>query len=164
MKRTLLLLASAATILGGTIAVAQEKSTDPQAGRVSYIPETTAFSPNEIKVMGTLDNGRTSSLVETPGSAKFHAFVFEGNGHDQVDITVTGARQKAYVALADSTLTPIVSGMGRLATTLPYHGPDKEAFYVLVKGSPNQRLTVHFEKTAARQSFNATPQSFNPRR
>ena len=99
--------------------------------------------------MGTLDNGQTATLVATSQSPEYRAFVFEGKGHDQVVITVSGASRQAYVALADATLTPIASGMGRLATSLPYHGPDTEAFYILIKGSPNQRLAVHLTKISA---------------
>jgi hypothetical protein len=89
---------------------------------------------------------------------KYRAFVFEGNGHDRVEITVTGTNRKAYVALADSGLTPIASGLGRLAATLPYHGPDTEAFYILVKnlGSQPARLSVHLKKTAAVPVSDAT--------
>jgi hypothetical protein len=135
LKKSLLLLASLALILGGVVASAQEKI---------------AFSPNEMKVLGVLDNGQSSKLVEFTSTPKYRAFVFEGNGRDRVEITVTGANQKAYVALADSGLKPIASGLGRLVVSLPYHGPDTESFYILVKNLANQpaRLTVHLEKTA----------------
>ena len=86
-----------------------------------------------MKILGVLDNGQSSKLAEFSSTPKYRAFVFEGNGRDQVEVTVTGTNQKAYVALADSSLTPIASGLGRLAAALPYHGPDTEAFYILVK-------------------------------
>jgi hypothetical protein len=108
-----------------------------------------SYSPSDIKVIGTLNNGQTSSLVEYSRPGPYRAFVFEGNGRDSVEITVTGADGKAFVALADSTLTPIASGIGRLDATLPYHGPDTEAFYILLKPTSNRaaRFTVHLRKT-----------------
>lgn len=136
MKKSLLfLLTSVALTLGGVVASAQN---------------TIAYSPDEMKVLGVLDNGQSSKLVEYTSTPKYRAFVFEGNGRDRVEVTVTGANQKAYVALADSSLTPIASGLGRLVVSLPYHGPDTESFYILVKNLANQpaRLTVHLEKTA----------------
>jgi hypothetical protein len=134
LKKSLLLLASVALTVGGVRASAQEKI---------------AYSPDEMKVLGVLDNGQSSKLVEFTSTPKYRAFVFEGNGRDRVEITVTGANQKAYVALADSSLIPIASGLGRLVVSLPYHGPDTESFYILVKNLANQpaRLTVHLEKT-----------------
>jgi hypothetical protein len=138
------------------IAVAQEKTADPPVVAVSFPAQNTpqqssAYSPADMKVLGTIDAGQTSKPAEFSSTPKYRAFVFEGNGHDQVEITVTGTNRKAYVALADSGLTPIASGLGRLAATLPYHGPDTEAFYILVKnlGSQPARLSVHLKKTAA---------------
>ncbi len=138
---------------------AQEKTANAAVKEVNFVPRsrsTQPFSPDQIKTMGTLDSGQTVTLVATAASPEYRAFVFEGKGHDQVVITVTGASRQAYVALADSTLTPIASGMGRLATSLPYHGPDTEAFYILIKGSLNQRLAVHLMKISASPVADAT--------
>ncbi len=136
------------------VALAQEKSADPTIVPASYpaqLEQTAAYSPNEMKIIGTIDSGQTAKLVALSTAPKYRAFVFEGNGHDQVEITVTGTNRKAYVALADSTLTPVASGLGRLAVALPYHGPDTEAFYILVRNLSSQpaRLEVHLKKTAA---------------
>lgn len=114
-------------------------------------PAEQSYSPNEIKVLGVLDSGQTSTLVEYSKPGPYRAFVFEGNGHDRVDITVTGAEGRAYIALADSTLAPIASGIGHLDVALPYHGPDTEAFYVLVKPTTAgpARFSVHLTKISA---------------
>src|SRR3984885_9921555 len=148
--KDLLFLTSAAVLLGGMVVTAQEKSADPTITAVSFPAQQLAFSPNDMKVLGTLDNGETSKPAQYSSTPKYRAFVFEGNGHDRVEVTVTGANQKAYVALADSSLTPIASGLGSLAVALPYHGPDTEAFYILVKNlnSKPAQLTVHLKKTA----------------
>ena len=132
MRKTLLL-----GLLVATLGFAQAKSA--------------AYSPDDVKILGTLDNGETSTPAEYSSTPKYHAFVFEGNGHDRVEVTVTGANRKAYVALADSTLTPIASGLGRVMVTLPYHGPDREAFYILVRNLNSQptRLAVHIKKIPA---------------
>lgn len=140
LKKTLLL-----GLLAGVLAFAQEKSA--------------AFRPNDIKILGTLDSGQTSKPVAYSTTPRYRAFVFEANGRDVVEVTVTGGNRYAFVALADSTLTPVATGRGRLRATLPYRGPDTEAYYILFKDSTNQpaRLAVHLNKTpAAVQPVNAT--------
>jgi hypothetical protein len=137
VKKTLLL-----ALLTGVLAFAQQ----PAAA-----VNTTPYSPNDMKIMGTLDNGQTSKLVQYSGTPQYRAFVFEGNGHDQVEVTVTGDNRKAFIALADSTLVPIASGTEKLIVTLPYHGPDTEAFYIVFKDGSNRpaRLAVHLKKIAS---------------
>jgi hypothetical protein len=150
--KKLVFLAILTGFIGSAIATAQEKTASTAIQQVNYAPRLYSaqpYSPDQIKTMGTLDSGQTATLVSTAASPEYRAFVFEGKGHDQVVITVSGASRQAYVALADSTLAPIASGMGRLATSLPYHGPDTEAFYILIKGSPNQKLSVHLTKIPA---------------
>jgi hypothetical protein len=146
--KSLLLSASVAAILSGMVLSAQEKSAKPLTVPVSF-QAPRAYSSDDIKVMGTLTSGQTSAPVEYSHPGPYRAFVFEGHGHDLVDITVTGANGKAFVALADATLTPIASGIGRVSTTLPYHGPDLEAFYVLLKPTSRgaARFTVHLKET-----------------
>lgn len=161
MKNVLLFI-SVTAVIGGTALVGQEadsrKIGNPEVAPVSYSTSQTSFSPSDMKTLGVLRNGQTATLVSSSASQpEYRAFVFEGNGNDQVDITVTGANRKAYVALADDTLTPIASGIGSLTATLPNHGPATEAFYILIKGSPNQRLAVHLKNTpASTQSPDAT--------
>lgn len=124
------------------------------------MPGPECYSPKDIKVLGTLNSGQTSPSVAYLRPGQYRAFVFEGNGHDQVDITVSGAYGKAFVALADATLTPIASGIGHLSATLPYHGPDVEAFYILLKPTSNRpaRFAVHLKK------FPPTPQAVSATR
>lgn len=146
--KNLFFLATAAVLIGSLGAAGQEKSADPTIVPVSFPAQPWSYSPNDIKILGTLDDGQTSKPAVYSSTPKYRAFVFEGNGRDQVEITVTGGRGKAYVALADSTLTPIASGIGRLTVTLPYHGPDLEAFYILVKNlsNPPGELAIHLKK------------------
>jgi hypothetical protein len=159
--KTKMLIMPIAAALAVTIAAGQENSSTPSVSNsdikaVSFEAQPVAYSPNRIKVMGTLASGQTSRLVECSG-AQYRAFVFEGNGNDQVEITVTGSRN-AFVALADPTLKQIARGTGKLTATLPYRGPDSEAFYILFGSSSSQpaRVTVHLRKTAAQQSVDAT--------
>ena len=130
-------------------AVGQQESTNPPLAKVSFPAQQSSYCTNDMKILGTLTSGETSMPAEYSSTPKYRAYVFEGNGHDQVEITVTGASRKAYIALADSTLTPIASGLGRLSVSLPYHGPDTEAFYILVKNLARQpaRLEVHLQTT-----------------
>lgn len=115
------------------------------------LPAPQCYSPADIKVLGTLNSGQTSPTVEYSRPGLYRAFVFEGNGRDYVDITVSGADGKAFVALADSSLAPIASGIGHLSVNLPYHGPDVEAFYILLKPTSSRpaRFTVHLKKVPA---------------
>jgi hypothetical protein len=158
--KNLFLYASMAALLGSTMAAGQEKNAQATMLPAHFSTQQQAFSPDDMKTVGTLDSGQTSKPLEFSQTPKYRAFVFEGKGHDRVVITVAGPAQKAYVALADSTLTPIASGLGRLSVTLPYHGPDTEAFYILVKNLASQpaRLTVHLEKISAapQQAADAT--------
>jgi hypothetical protein len=114
-------------------------------------PAEHSYSPSEMKTLGVLSSGETSALVEYSQPGPYRAFVFEGNGHDRVDITVTGAEGRAFIAVADATLMPIASGIGHLDVTLPYHGPDTEAFYILVKPTTPgpARFAVHLMTTGA---------------
>jgi hypothetical protein len=156
--KKLLLLTSVAAIFGGMTVIGQEKSAAPTLAPVSFPAHQSSYSPNDIKILGTLNSGQTSKLAEYSVTPKYRAYVFEGNGHDQVEVTVMGGTRNAYVALADSTLTPIASGIGRLSTKLPYHGPDTEAFYILIKNLNKQpaRLEVHLKKTPSGQPSDAT--------
>jgi hypothetical protein len=156
--KKLLLLTSVAAIFGGMTVIGQEKSAAPTLAPVSFPAQRSSYSPNDIKILGTLNSGQTSKLAEYSVTPKYRAYVFEGNGHDQVEVTVMGGTRNAYVALADSTLTPIASGIGRLSTKLPYHGPDTEAFYILIKNLNKQpaRLEVHLKKTPSGQPSDAT--------
>lgn len=145
--KNFLLYGAMAMLLGGMAASGQEKSSNGTIVPASFVVQQTSYSPSDIRVIGTINNGETSK-AEYLRTTKYQAFVFEGNGHDRVAVTVTGG--KAYVALADDTLTPIAGGVGLVDVSLPYHGPDTEAFYILVKSLTSQpaRLSVHLQKSS----------------
>jgi hypothetical protein len=116
------------------------------------LPVEKSYTPENIQVLGTLTSGQTSPEVVYARPGRYRAFVFEGNGYDAVQINISGANGKAFVALADATLTPIASGIGHLEVSLPYHGPDTEAFYILVKPTTAgpARFAVHLKQTPTR--------------
>ena len=149
--RPTILITSLALLFGGVFANAQSNSSVEAIVPASFTAQQAAYSPSDIRTLGTLNSGQTSKLVAYSGSPRYRAFVFEGNGHDRVEITVTGTTRNAVIALADSTLMPVAQGVGRLSAVLPYHGPDTEAFYILFKTSGNRpaRLAVHFRKIPA---------------
>jgi hypothetical protein len=149
MKKFLLYGSVITMLVGSMAAFGQEKSAAGAIVPANFVAQPASYSPDDIKVVGTINSGQTSKPEEYLHTSKYQALVFEGNGHDRVEVTVTGA--KAYVALADSTLTPIAGGVGRVNVALPYHGPDTEAFYILVKSlsSTPARLAVHLEKSPA---------------
>lgn len=125
-----------------TLAVAQEKSTNLQ--------QPVSYSPTEVKVLGDLDYGRTSPSVIYSNRPQYRAFVFSGFGNETFDITVNGTGGRAFVALADSSLTEIASGTTHLTVSLPYRGPDMEVWYVVFRDTAKNpgRFTVRVNKLA----------------
>jgi hypothetical protein len=157
--KNILLYASVATLLGGMVAAGQENPSSTLLEAVNFPVQLTAYSPDSIRTVGTLNSGQTSKSVEYSRTPEYRALVFEGHGYDQVEITVVGTDKNAFVALADSTLAPIAHSSGKLVATLPYHGPDVEAFYILFKAKTSQptRLAVHLKQIpAAAQPADAT--------
>ena len=89
-----LLFASVAALLAAMVAFGQEKSADRASCLLVFRRNIMHTLPNDIKVLGMLDNGQTSKPAEYFSTPKYRAFVFEGNGHDQVEITVTRSKSK----------------------------------------------------------------------
>jgi hypothetical protein len=121
-------------------------------------PEQISYAPNQMKIVGVLRYGQTSVPVQYSRSPQYRAFVFEGQGGDRVQITVTGANRQAFVAVADPSLNVIASGIGRLSVSLPDRGPDREGYYVVFKDQMNRpaRMSVQVKKTGAEASPDAT--------
>jgi len=136
MKNIALLTVLATLLVGGA-----EKSAASQ-DQVSY-------SPNDMKILGVLDYGQKSSPVEYSNTPQYRAFLFAGQGNDQVEVTVAGAAQGAFIALTDQSLNVVATGTGHLAVSLPDHGPDAEMFYVVFKEATNRpaHLSVQVKKT-----------------
>ncbi len=115
------------------------------------------LKPVDVKVFGALDYGDTSDAVEYTGTPRFGAFIFNGTSKDQIEITVKSADGQAYVAIADGSLKELASGTTKLTFTVPNHGSDPAAYYILfreVDGKP-ARFIVTLKKvpksnTAAR--------------
>jgi hypothetical protein len=107
-----------------------------------------SFQPADVKVMGDLQYGQTSSAVECSSASPYYAFVFNGKGGERVDIVVRSQDRQAFVALADPTLNQITSGTTHVTFTLPDHGPDAEAYYIVFRDSESKdaRFTVELKK------------------
>src|SRR5712692_5975272 len=113
--------------LAAILAQSQEKTTDQPIATQVVAPrpqgQTTGFtgsySPANIKILGALNYGTTSSPVIYSARQRYLAFVFTGYGGDIVDITVKGVDGKAFVAVADSSLNRITSGDTHLSLGLP---------------------------------------------
>src|ERR1700736_4583069 len=137
-------------IFAAILAWAQEKTTvQPIATQVVAqrpLGETAGFtgtySPANIKILGALDYGTTSSPVIYSARQRYLAFVFSGCGGDVVEITVKGLDGKAFVAVADSSLNRITSGDSHLSLNLPYKGPDLEVWYLIFRETDYK--TAHF--------------------
>ena len=87
------------------------------------------FKPDDVKVLGDLKYGQTSTSVECATS--YCAFVFDGNGEDRIEANVKGVDGTTFVAIADGSLTQLSSSTNRVVLSLPNHGPDAEAFYIV---------------------------------
>ena len=145
--------------LAAILVRAQEKTTDqPIATQVvAQRPHgqmtgfTGTYSPANIKILGALDYGTTSSPVIYSARQRYLAFVFTGYGGDIVDITVKGVDGKAIVAVADSSLNRITSGDTHLSLGLPYKGPDIEVWYLIFRETDYKtaRFTVQVKKTGS---------------
>jgi hypothetical protein len=108
-----------------------------------------SYPPDDVKIVGVLNYGQKSGLVEYSETPQYRAFLFAGQGDDQVDVRVTGAAGNAFIALADQSLNVIATGAGHLTASLPNHGPDAEMYYVVFKASMNRpaRMSVQVNKT-----------------
>jgi hypothetical protein len=112
------------------------------------------LKPADVKVFGALDYGDTSDAIEYTGTPRFGAFIFNGTGKDEIEITVHSANGKAFVAIADGSLKQLASGTTNLSFTLPDHGSDPEAYYILFRepeGRP-ARFTVSVKKLPLRRA------------
>jgi len=106
------------------------------------------FKVDDVKVVGDLDYGQTSAPVECSGVPSYCAFVFNGQGDDRVEVDVSGAEGKAFVAIADGGLAKLASGTNRVVFSLPRRGPDAETYYIVFRDSENKprRFMVALKK------------------
>ena len=66
------------------------------------------------------------------------AFVFNGQGDDRIEIDVSSAQGKAFVAVADGALAELITGTNRVVFSLPKRGPDAETYYVIFRDSESK--------------------------
>lgn len=92
-----------------------------------------SFSPDDVKILGDLSYGETGAPVSCSAGAGYCAFVFSGQGDDQVQVTVKADAGTATVAIADGSLKQLASGTNTLSFTLPNRGPDAEAYYIVFR-------------------------------
>lgn len=119
------------------------------------------FRPADVTIVGDIEYGQTSDPVECSNTPRYRALVFNGNGGDRIEVTVKGRDQKAYVALADGTLTELASGVTHLAFTLPNNGPDAQAYYIVIRDDQDKpaRFTVELKKIKTASSAACIRQS-----
>jgi hypothetical protein len=106
-----------------------------------------SYPPDDVKIVGVLNYGQKSGPVEYSNTPQYRAFLFAGQGDDQVDVRITGATENAFIALADQGLNVIATGAGHLSASLPNHGPDAEMYYVVFKDPMNHPVRVQVNKT-----------------
>jgi len=107
-----------------------------------------SFSPDDVKIVGDLNYGETGAPVSCSTSPAYCAFVFNGRGDDQVQVTVKADGGIAQVAIADGSLAQLASGTNTISFTLPNRGPDAEAYYILFRDKDRKpgRFTVGLKK------------------
>jgi hypothetical protein len=107
-----------------------------------------------VKIVGDLNYGQTSGSVECSSASPYYAFVFNGKADERVEIVVKSDDRKAFVAIADPSLNQLTSGTGHVTLTLPNHGPDPEAYYIVFRDSESKagRFTVELKKLPAGDS------------
>ena len=140
------------------MAFAQEKNTKPQLSQVvnsttsvAVISAAPSYAPREVKVMGDLDYGQTSRWVTYSARPRYRAFVFSAYGGERVEVNLQGTSEKAFLALADSTLNQVASGQTHLTVALPYRGPDLEVWYIVFRDADAKpaRFAVRVGKTSS---------------
>src|SRR5438132_14194887 len=92
---------------------------------------SSTYSARDVKVLGDLEFGKRSEAVDYSDRPPYRAFVFSAFGGETVEIKVDGGERTAFVALADSTLTRLVSGKTNVSLSLPKHGPYIECWYIV---------------------------------
>ncbi len=145
MKRLIIL-----SCLAIATGLAQEKNAGSGVNRlVTYNGAARQYAPSDVKILGIVDYGKPWNSVDQRGGPRYRALVFCGHGGDRVQITLKGTSQKAFFALADSTLNQIGSGAASLSLSLPYRGPDIEVYYILFPASATDqaRVSVEVKKT-----------------
>ena len=107
-----------------------------------------SFPASDVRIVGDLDYGQTSPLVEYTAQPRFRAFVFSAKAGDRIEVNVQGADRKAFVAIADGTLKQLASGTSRLSFRIPNHGPDAEAYYIVFRDSEDKpaKFTVELKR------------------
>src|ERR1700685_3392699 len=80
------------------------------------------FKVDDVRVVGDLKYGQTSAPVECSGVPSYCAFVFNGQGDDRIEIDVSSAEGKAFVAIADGALAELTTGTIRVVFSLPKRG------------------------------------------
>ena len=103
---------------------------------------------DDVKVVGDLNYGQTSAPVECSGVPSYCAFVFNGQGDDRIEIDVSSAEGKAFVAIADGALAELITGTNRVVFSLPRRGPDRETYYIVFRDSESKprRFIVALKK------------------
>ena len=106
------------------------------------------FKVDDVKVVGDLSYGQTSAPVEYTGVPSYCAFVFNGRGDDRIEIDVSSAEGKAFVAIADGALAELITGTNRVVFSLPRRGPDRETYYIVFRDSESKprRFIVALKK------------------
>jgi len=79
------------------------------------------FKVDDVKVVGDLVYGQTSGTVDCSGVPSYCAFVFNGQGDDRVEVEVSSAEGKAFVAIADGALAELTTGTNQWY----FHCPEK---------------------------------------
>jgi hypothetical protein len=102
------------------------------------------FKVDDVNVVGDLNYGQTSAPVECSRVPSYCAFVFNGHGDDRIEVDVSSADGKTFVAIADGALVQLTSGTNRVLFSLPRKGPDAETYYIVFRDPDNkaQRFTV----------------------
>src|ERR1700687_4364977 len=63
-----------------------------------------SFPPADVKIMGDLRYGQTSSAVDCSKKSPYYAFVFNGKANERVEVVVKSDDRQAFVAIADPSL------------------------------------------------------------
>ena len=107
------------------------------------------FSPADVVILGDIDYGQTSPELDCPAAPKYCALVFNANGGDKVQATVSGGSGKALIAFADGALNELSRGSGKLTFTLPA-SQDPVTYYAIFRDETEKagKLKLDLRKLA----------------
>src|SRR5579883_1565773 len=109
-----------------------------------------SFPADQVQIVGDIDYGQTSPVTECASPKGYCALVFNGQGGDQLEITVKNSGRKAFIALTDGSLKELARGTDTLRFQLPKENEELQTYYIVFRDAEQQpgKFTIELKKLA----------------